>query len=413
VQESLTLNGKLWPRVLSFIAGVGMIVASVLTVRHFFAANFPESIFEGSFCDINAFFNCDSSAFAMISQIGGVPLGYFGIMVGGLVILGLLFPSLKFERTNMSISLINVIGVIGLLLFSVFYLGSLCLLCAGYYVSSILSFIIFYKYGADREEGPLMRHSRPSLLHLVTFGAVTLAGAYGFARFHAAKEQAQTGVATHVIREYYNLPRVESPSTISPFMIMKSTEEFDQAPIQVIEYVDFLCPDCLYLNRQMDRLKEEFKGKINIAFQFFPLDAKCNTVVDKDRHPGACDLSYIAAHDPSKFLQIHDEIFANFRAARNPQWRLDLARRYGVEGALEDPDTKELVHTIINTGAEYEKTSDEFAHGIRSTPTMIVNNRMIIGTLPYQQLRAIFQTLVDEHERGEQKFMENWEPTNP
>jgi uncharacterized membrane protein len=396
VQESLGLNGKPWPRVLSFISGIGMIVASILTIRHYFAANFPESIFEGSFCDFNEFFNCDSSAFALISQVGGIPIGYFGIIVGGLVSLGILFPSRRFERTNSSIALLNVLGVIGLLLYSVFYLGSLCLLCAGYYASSIVSFIIFWRYGVDKGDGLLSRWIRPSLLHLATFGVVTLLGAYGFIHFHEAKEKAQTGVATHIIREYYNLPRVESPSIISPFMTMQSTEEFDQAPIQVIEYVDFRCPDCLYLNRQLDQLKEEF-----------------NNVVDKDRHPGACDLSYISAHDPSKFLQIHDEIFANFRAGRSPKWRMDLARKYGVEGALEDPETQELVHSIINTGAEYEKTSDEFAHGIRSTPTMIVNNRMIIGTLPYQQLRAIFQTLVDEHERGGQKFMENWEPTNP
>jgi hypothetical protein len=92
---------------------------------------------------------------------------------------------------------------------------------------------------------------------------------------------------------------------------------------------------------------------------------------------------------------------------------MELARKYGVEDALEDPETKALVHSIINTGAEYEKTADEFAHGIRSTPTMILNNRMIIGTLPYQQLRAIFQTLVDAHEKGGQKFIENWEPRNP
>jgi hypothetical protein len=39
---------------------------------------------------------------------------------------------------------------------------------------------------------------------------------------------------------------------------------------------------------------------------------------------------------------------------------------------------------------------------------MIVNNRMIIGTLPYEQLRAIFQALVDEHEGGERRFIESW-----
>ena len=39
---------------------------------------------------------------------------------------------------------------------------------------------------------------------------------------------------------------------------------------------------------------------------------------------------------------------------------------------------------------------------------MIVNNRMIIGTLPYAQLRAIFQALVDEHESGDHRFLESW-----
>ena len=90
---------------------------------------------------------------------------------------------------------------------------------------------------------------------------------------------------------------------------------------------------------------------------------------------------------------------------------MELARRYGVEAALQDSATIEMVHRMIETGAEYEKTSDQFEHGIRSTPTMIINGRMIIGTLPYDQLRAIFQALVDEHERGEgSRFIENWEP---
>jgi hypothetical protein len=79
-----------------------------------------------------------------------------------------------------------------------------------------------------------------------------------------------------------------------------------------------------------------------------------------------------------------------------------------VEAALTDSATQALVHRIMNTGAEYERTSEQFAHGIRSTPTMIVNSRMIIGTYPYEQLRAIFQAIVDEQERGEASFIENW-----
>ena len=125
-----------WPRALSFVSGIGMIVFSALTVDHFFAASYPETIFAGSFCDINAFFNCDSSAFSSISAVLGVPLGYFGLVVGVLVSIGALFPSDAFDRTNAFVALLNAIGVVTLFSFSVFYLGSLCLLCGGYYVFS-------------------------------------------------------------------------------------------------------------------------------------------------------------------------------------------------------------------------------------------------------------------------------------
>jgi uncharacterized membrane protein len=86
--RSLTLEGAGWRRFWSFICGFGMIAASVLTIEHFFKANFPQSIFEGSFCDISAFFNCDSSAYSSIAHFSGVPMGYLGLFVGALVVLG-------------------------------------------------------------------------------------------------------------------------------------------------------------------------------------------------------------------------------------------------------------------------------------------------------------------------------------
>jgi len=67
------------------------------------------------------------------------------------------------------------------------------------------------------------------------------------------------------------------------------------------------------------------------------------------------------------------------------------------------------VNVIISTVREYERTSDQYDYGIRSTPTMIINSRMVIGTLPYEQMRALFQALVEEHE-GRKKFIENWVP---
>jgi uncharacterized membrane protein/protein-disulfide isomerase len=409
--QALTVDGSRWPRMLSFVSGIGMMAASVLTIRHFFLANYPESIFEGSFCDINAFFNCDSSAFSSIATVLGVPIGFFGLIVGALVVLGVLFPSESFERTNSFIAFFTTLGVIALFAYSVFVMGSLCLLCSGFYVFSLLSFFLFWRFGVGRgQKGFLKRFFRPSLKMLVTFAFITGLGAYGMIQFHDAKKESLAAVSLRIVKQFHELPVVGNPSFISPYWTFRSTDNFEAAPIQLIEYSDFLCPDCLFLTQQLDILKEEFAGKINVAFQFFPLEGLCNQVVaEKNIHPGACELAYIAAYDPAKFVALHDEIFANFNQARNPEWRRELAMKYGVEQAFGDQMTHDIVQSIINTGMEYEKTSDRFSYGIRSTPTMILNGRMIIGTLPLEQMRAIFQDLVDQYE-GRSGFLEQWVP---
>jgi uncharacterized membrane protein/protein-disulfide isomerase len=410
MEKTLTLNGVHSRRIFSFITGIGMAAASLLTIQHFFLANYPESIFEGSFCDISAFFNCDSSAFSEISQILGIPLGFFGLVVGLLVSLGALFPTEKFERTNGFIALGNVIGVLALLVYSILVMGSLCLLCSGYYLFSILSFFLFWRYGIGRNKyGVFGRLLRPSFKMLIVFACFAALAGGGVMEYHNVKRDAQEAVSTRFVRQFYELPVVGNPSFISPYWTVRSTGEFEDAAIQIVEYSDFLCPDCLFLTQQLNRLKEEFAGKINIAFQFFPLEGKCNTVVAKDIHPGACELAAIAAFDPARFVEIHDEIFANFNLARNPGWREDLARRYGAERAVDDPATMGLMQAVIETGREYEKTSDQYDHGIRSTPTMIINGRMVIGTLPYEHLQAICRALVEEREGG-RRFLENWVP---
>lgn len=410
---SLTM-GSMRSRALSFVSGLGMMAASAITIRHYYLANFPESIYEGTFCDINAFFNCDSSAYSSLAAIAGVPLGYFGLGVGLLVALGAVFPSAKFERTNKALSLLNLAGVVFLFGFTVFYLGTLCLYCLAFYVFAALSFVLFWKRGIDRGEGSFVhRWLRPSPRHLGAAAVLLAFGAYGFASYTEAKRDAQAGgVAARVVQEYYGLDSVPLPSYLSPYWTARATPEFDGAPIRIVEYGDLLCSDCLYLYEQFQRLKDEFAGKMNVAFQFFPLEAECNDVVEKDLHPGSCAVSYMAAYDTAKFLAIHDEIFENFRQAKtSAEWRAELAERYGVEAALGDSATMARVTRMIATGREYEKTHEEYSHGIRSTPTLIVNNRMIIGTLPYEQLRAIFTALVEEHEGRGERFIEHWVDT--
>ncbi len=411
-ERSLTLRGVNKISILHLVTSLLVIVSAFLSLRHFFIANFPTSIFKGSFCDISPFFNCDSSAYSFIAHIFGVPIGYFGVAIGMASLMGILFPSKSFERTNKFLNFFNVLGIVGLIFISVFVLENVCLYCVAYYIFSFLNFWLFAKYGIDAEKGLFKPHFQPSIRFLFGIGLLTLIGAVNIYAYHQAKIEAQGGgVANRIVQQYFNLPTVSNPSIISPYYTIQATEKFEDAPIRIIQYGDFQCPDCLKLRNDLEDLKKDFGKELNVVFQFFPLDAKCNSVVDKDKHPQACALSYIAAHDPSQFLAIHDEIFDNQRQTRSDEWVKNLAQKYGVEDALTDERTKKIVHDLINTGKEYKPTSNRYTYGIRSTPTMILNERMIIGTLPKVQLRAIFKAILDKEKKGKDealRFIEDW-----
>jgi hypothetical protein len=235
-----------------------------------------------------------------------------------------------------------------------------------------------------------------------------LAGGF-YAEYRATAAQLTAEQAAQsVVNQFFSLPLVPWPSEISPYYVVRSTDRFEDAPIRIVEFADPLCSDCRVLFAQLEELKKEFAGKLNVVFQFFPLEARCNEVVAKDLHPGACDLSYMMAADTARFAALYAEIYRNMDQAKFGPWRADLAERHGLEHALLDSAIHARVQGLTATGSEYEKTSEKFAHGIRSTPTMIVNNRMIIGTLSLSHMRAIFKALIAASALEGGKFLENW-----
>jgi protein-disulfide isomerase len=405
--SSLTLNGWSRGRVLSLLAGAGMMAGAALAGALFFDVRYPATRAAAGWCGEAAFLRCDSALLSAVGAPAGVPLGWYGLLLGSLVVLGALFPSRGMERTNRMLAVVNGALVVLLFGYSVLALKSLCLLCTGYGAASLLNAALFLLW---RDQTERLAAFVPAPMHLAVAGVVVVAGGWSVSRYDAAVGAVELGAATRAaVTHFYSLPQVPWPSQISPYWTVRSTAEFEAAPIRIVQYSDLLCVDCQVLYAQLKQLESEFPGQLNIAYQFFPLEAKCNDVVDKDKHPGSCDLAYMAAFDTARFVAIHDDVYDHMqRAKEDPDWRADLARRHGVEAALADSALHERVHRLIRTGTEYEKTSDRFAYGIRSTPTLIINNRMIIGTMPLEQLRAIFQALVEEHATGGATFIEGW-----
>ena len=236
-----------------------------------------------------------------------------------------------------------------------------------------------------------MNTRRIAITVLALAGITSTTAAVSF-RSRFTDEQAKTeslNTSARVVAEFMSLERVAMPSQLSPYWLVRSTARFEDAPIHIVLYGDPLCSDCRALFDQMNVLEPEFAGKMNVAYQFFPLEARCNDVVTKDKHPGACDLSYMMAARPDSFRIIHDRILENMDSAKTDAWRTRFAAAHKLGSALTDTVIHNRVHALIRTGAEYPPTSPKYAHGIRSTPTLIVNGRMISGNAPPSRSRTM------------------------
>ena len=392
-------------RALSFISGLTVAGTSILLLRYFFAANYPEQPFS-AFCDLSSRFNCDGFASSLFAQLGNVPVGYFGLLLGLLLCLGAVFPSPGMERTNHYLLLVNLLVALAVLLISIWYLRTLCMLWVGYSIFSLLALAIFTKFGTTPRPKTLWRYTIDfSPPHLVVIAILGTLGAIGIGLFH------ETNMEARAVEQYFGLAPVKLPSFMSPFWVVRSTPRFEDAPIQILEFSDFLCDDSAYVAQQLARVERDYPGKMNVVLQIYPEEALCNKVIGKDKHPGACEAAYmVAAYGPDKFRQIHDDFFAHYDAAADPAWRHERAQHYGVETSMNSAAVQDLVQQMIQTGSEYEPTSKQYPYGIRSTPIVILNNRMVIGTYSYLELRAIIKALLDR-QQGQVKFMEEWPPT--
>lgn len=376
-KKGLTLNGINGLNFLFIMVSVTMIGVSIYLTTHFYQTLYPEQLSGAkSLCDISNFFNCDTATYSKVSNIAGVPISFFGIIVGLLFVFTALMPSVAMEKTASAVSKYNFIGCIGLFIFSLVELGSLCPFCTVYYILSGICFFLLWKYGQDSW--------MPDMKVAGLWGVILLAGSFFMFQHTAGKEKPKNAINASVVDQFRKLPSMGEPDVESPYKIHMSTKNFADAPIRLTVFSDFQCPFCKVVAGQMPELLRRYPGKINIQYMFYPLDSKCNANLKGRMHDHACDAAMIAACDEKNFAEIHDEIFAEQDSLGKGALN-DIEKKYNLKGCLENADLKNKVITSINQGAKYN---------LKSTPTIILNGKKIEGTIPNAQFFAIFDDIL-------------------
>ena len=133
------------------------------------------------------------------------------------------------------------------------------------------------------------------------------------------------------------------------------------APVTVVEYGDFECPNCKQAAPAVKLLLEHFQGRVRVVWRHFPLE---------EVHPHALHaaLAAEAAAGQGKFWPMHDLLFENPHHLKLPQLR-DYAQRLELDIVRYDADMADTVYLQ----RVREDIAGGSASGVRATPTFFLN----------------------------------------
>ncbi|MCT4641638.1 MAG: thioredoxin domain-containing protein [Bacteriovoracaceae bacterium] len=373
--KGLTLNGLSGKNLLLILVNIGMLITSIYLTKHFYQVNFPTGFGSAdSLCSGTGFWSCNKATTSAFGSFFNIPTSFFGIVISVFVLIGGIFPSEKFERTNKFLSLINAIGCIILLAYSLIALSGLCQFCTLYYVLSFISFFLFYKFSG------LNFGIEPKYLGVMF--VVVLIPSIFLNSYYAGKEATKKNLSNQYIKQFEGLNTIGDP--IIPSKYNLTNNDYSSAKIKLVVFSDFQCPFCQVVSDQMHELIQEFPNDISIQYMFYPLDASCNKNIKGRFHESACAAAYLAACDQSKFAQIHDFIFKHQKDLNSEnlkKWEKD----FGLNGCFNNENLKAIVKSNIDTGEQYK---------VKSTPTIIINGKKIEGTIPTIHLKSIIRSLL-------------------
>ena len=150
----------------------------------------------------------------------------------------------------------------------------------------------------------------------------------------------------------------------------------DNPRVLVVEYSDFKCPFCSQASKFVKLSAKDTQEFARFVFRNYPLDKRCNRRLSSNMHPGACLLAESAAcaDEQDKFWEYHDVAFET-KGTVSQDVVLDIAADIGLDlGAFEDcMNNRRGLKVVV------EDINDAINAGIRSTPTLIINGRIMRG----------------------------------
>lgn len=144
----------------------------------------------------------------------------------------------------------------------------------------------------------------------------------------------------------------------------------DTAEIELIEFSDFDCPYCKRAADTVERLMEDFAGRIRFVYKDYPLPSHPDAF--KAAEAGNC------AHEQGRFWELHDTMFASQGALG-----VEALKGYAADLGLDADAFNECLDSGRHAATVDRDLRIGMRYGVSSTPTLFLNGRAVLGAAPY------------------------------
>ena len=156
------------------------------------------------------------------------------------------------------------------------------------------------------------------------------------------------------------------------------------AKITIVVFGDFLCEPCTTIDISLQKILQDFPGKVRYIWKDFP-----NTTFHKDAMDAA--IAARCAQNQNAFWEYHDLLLTNQASINSQAYSIFAAKlnlnTSSFQQCLDAKTTQPIVEKDLEEG---------LGLNIDATPYLFIDNRRVSGALEYQQLHDIVAAALEK-----------------
>lgn len=402
IQEKHSGQWKGW--LVIILAAVGVCISLYLYSLHL--ALLRGEIESGPLCGTANGLGCHSVASSPYSNLLGLPLASWGALFYSTLILlgfgGVIFwrdCGRAFFRWIIWLAVLGLAFDLYLAYVMAFWIRALCALCLTTYVINFLIIIILVKEvwqepkprislraiipGTKDAQGIDLYYR--NVIKGLLIGCILLASVISVGGSQFLTKSLTENGRERLLKIKASLSK-QKPRAIA--IKNRPVRGPEDAAVTVVEFSDFLCPYCSKAAKYLKLAQAGNRSTARFVFRHFPLDKSCNRRISSDLHPGACLLAEgsVCADEQDKFWEYHDIAF-EIKSKISRSTVTDIASKI-------DLDLNEF-KSCLNSGKGLAVVGEDikaaFRAGVKSTPTLFINGRLLRGVPKPLELNQILQ----------------------